>query len=162
MKGDILTQSSSINILGMEISSKLSWKPHILTVAKKASQKLGFLYRARKYFNSSQIATLCKARVRPSVKYCGQIWGSAPASLLSILDRIQNKAIRLIHDESLTAYFQSLSHRRFCLITLPLLSILPWTPFQRTCCLHTCPLSCSMYYTSLFCLPSMLCVPSSS
>ena len=40
------------------------------------------------------------------------MWGSVPASVLRILDRIQNKAIRLINDESLTANFQSLSHRR--------------------------------------------------
>lgn len=112
MDGDNLAQASAINILGMEISSKLSWKSHILNVAKRASQKLGFLFRARHYFNSSQLMTLYKAQVRPSMEYCCHIWGGAPASVLHILDRIQNKAIRLINEESLTTSLQSLSHRR--------------------------------------------------
>ena len=79
MMGDILTQSSSINILGMKISSNLSWKAHILSVAAMASKKLGFLFRAKKYFTSSQLLTLYKAQVRPSMEYCGHIWAGPPA-----------------------------------------------------------------------------------
>ena len=153
MNGDISTQSPSINILGMEISSELSWKPHILTAAKEAPQKLGFLHRARKYFNSSQIATLYKAQVRPSMEYCVHIWGGAPASVLSILDCIQNKAIRLINDDSLTANFQSLSHRR------SVTSLCLFYRYFHGLCSNELAASIP---APVFCLPFISCGPSSS
>ncbi|KAG1670799.1 Histidine triad nucleotide-binding protein 2, mitochondrial [Nymphon striatum] len=90
MTGVDLAQSSSINVLGMEI---------------------GYLFRARRYFSSSQIATLFKAQVRPSMEYYSHIWGGAPASILGVLDRIQKKAIRLVDDESFTTNLQLLSHQ---------------------------------------------------
>ena len=45
--------SSSFIQLGPSISSNLTWKPHINSIAKHASQKLGFLSRARSYFSPS-------------------------------------------------------------------------------------------------------------
>ena len=65
MGNDELLLSSSIFILCMEISSTVSWKPHILTIAKKDSRKLGFLFRARKYFTSSQLLALYKSQFFP-------------------------------------------------------------------------------------------------
>ena len=36
---------NSINILGLQISSSLSWRDHIVQIAKSASKKLRFLFR---------------------------------------------------------------------------------------------------------------------
>ena len=55
MNGHKLDNSSSITQLGLSISSNLTWKPHINSIAKHASQKLGFLARARGYFSPSQL-----------------------------------------------------------------------------------------------------------
>ena len=49
MNGHKLDISSSITLLGLSISYNLTWKPHINSTAKHASQKLGFLSRARGY-----------------------------------------------------------------------------------------------------------------
>ena len=101
--------SSSITQLGLSISSNLTWKPHINSIAKHASQKLGFLSRARGYF-SPQLLTICKSQIRPSLDYCSHVWGGAPKSSLHLLDRVQSKAIRLINNPNLTNSLQSLSH----------------------------------------------------
>ena len=47
MNGDELDTSASFTQLGLSLSSNLTWKTHIHSLAKHASQKLGFLARAR-------------------------------------------------------------------------------------------------------------------
>ena len=90
----------------------LSWKSHVHSIAKHASQKLGFLSRARGLFCPSQLLTIYKFQVRPSLEYCSHVWGGAPRSSLHLLDKVQSKAIRLINNPSLTKSLQSLSHHR--------------------------------------------------
>ena len=49
---------NSVNILGLQISSSLSWRDHIVQIAKSASKKLGVLFRCKQYFNSAQLLVL--------------------------------------------------------------------------------------------------------
>ena len=111
MNGHKLDISSSFTQLGLSVSSNLTWKPHIISIAKHESQKLGFLSRARGYFSPSQLLTIYKSQIRPSLEYCSHVWGGAPKSSLN-LDRVQSKAIRLINNPNLTNSLQCLSHRR--------------------------------------------------
>ena len=114
MNGHKLEILSSITQLGLSISSNRTWKPHFNSIAKHASQKLGFLSRARGYFSPSQLLTIYKSQIRPSLEYCSHFWGGAPKSSLQFLDRVHSKAIRLINNPNLTNSLQSLSHR--CLV----------------------------------------------
>ena len=74
MNGHKLDISSSITQLDLSISSNLTWKPHINSIAKHASQKLGFLSRARGYFSPSQLLTIYKSQIRLSLEYCSHVW----------------------------------------------------------------------------------------
>ena len=112
LNGSALSSSHSIHMLGLHISNNLSWKEHIKSIAKSASRKLCFLYRSKRLFTPAQLLTLYKAQIRPILEYCCHIWGGASSSTLSVLDKIQEKAVRLIGDSSLTSNLQSLSHRR--------------------------------------------------
>nr|CAH7729075.1 unnamed protein product [Callosobruchus chinensis] len=73
---------------------------------------LRYLFRATKYFSPSNLLTLYKAQIRPSLEYCSHIWGAAAPTPLSILDAVQRRAILLIGDPALTCHLQPLSHRR--------------------------------------------------
>ena len=44
-----------INILGIQISSSLSWRDHIVQIAKSASKNLGVLFHCKKYFSTAQL-----------------------------------------------------------------------------------------------------------
>ena len=112
MNGRKLDISSFFTQLCFSVSSDLTWKPHINSIAKHASQKLGFLSRARGYFSPSQLITIYKSKIRPSLEYCSHIWDGAPKSSLHLLDRVKFKAIRLINNLNLINSLQSLSHRR--------------------------------------------------
>ena len=106
--------SCSFTQHGLSLSFNLTWKTHIHSLAKHASQKLGFLARARGFFSSSHshLLTIYKSQIRPSLEYCSHVWGGAPKSTLCLLDKVQSKAIRLINNPNLTKSLQPLSHRR--------------------------------------------------
>ena len=101
---------NSVNILGLQISSSLSWRDHIVQIAKSASEKLWVLFRCKQYFDSAQLFKLYTGFIHPCLEYCSHIWGSSPYT--SLLDRIESKAIRLIGDPSLTSTLDPLSLRR--------------------------------------------------
>ena len=104
--------STSFTQLGLSLSSSPTWETDIHLLAKHASQKLGFLARARGFFSSSHLPTKYKSQIRPSLEYCSHVWDGAPKSTLCILDKVQSKAIRLTNNPNLTKSLQSLSHRR--------------------------------------------------
>nr|CAH7745045.1 unnamed protein product [Callosobruchus chinensis] len=85
------------------------WHEHVSSIATAPGKKLGYLFRARKYFSPSNLLTLYKAQIRPSLEYCSHIWGAAAPTTLSA---VQRRAIRLIGDPALTCHLQPLSHRR--------------------------------------------------
>nr|CAH7768712.1 unnamed protein product [Callosobruchus chinensis] len=86
---------------------------HVSSIATAADGKnLGYLFRARNYFSPSNLLSLYKAHIRPSLEYCSHIWGAAAPAILSILGAVHRRAIRLIGDPALTRHLQPLSHRR--------------------------------------------------
>ena len=112
MSGHEVDISSSFTQLGLSVSSNLSWNTHILSIAKHASEKLGFLSRARGCLSPSQLLTIYKSQIHPSLEYCSHVWRGASRSFLHLLGKVQSKTIRLINNQSLTKSLKSLSHRR--------------------------------------------------
>nr|CAH7769903.1 unnamed protein product [Callosobruchus chinensis] len=88
------------------------WHEHVSSIATADGKKLGYLSRARKYFSPSNLLTLSKAQIRPSLEYCSHIWGAATPTTLSILDAVQRRAIRFIGDPVLTSHLQPLASGR--------------------------------------------------
>ena len=114
MNGHKLDISSSITEFGLSISSILSWKPHFDSIAKHASQKLGFCSRARGYFSPFQLLTIYKSHSGPSLEYCSHVWGVALTSFLNLLDRVQSKTICRINNPNLTNSLVSLPSLSCC------------------------------------------------
>ena len=98
--------------LVFSLSSNLTWKTHIDSLAKHASQQLGFFARASGFISSSHLLSRCNSQIRPSLEYCSHVWGGAPKSTLCLLDKVQSKAIRFINNPNLTKSLQPFSHRR--------------------------------------------------
>ena len=82
--------------LGVYIDKKLNWKTHISYIAGKIARGIGILIKARKYFTHECLITLYYSFVFPYLIYCNNIWGSTYKSNLSILQVLQNKAVRII------------------------------------------------------------------
>nr|CAH7741297.1 unnamed protein product [Callosobruchus chinensis] len=96
MNNQALPRSHSFKHLGVNITENMIWHEYVSSIATAAGKKLGYLFRARKYFSPSNLLTLYKAQIRPSLEYCSHIWGAAAPTTLSILDAVQRRTIRLI------------------------------------------------------------------
>nr|CAH7712538.1 unnamed protein product [Callosobruchus chinensis] len=90
---EALPRSHSFKLLGVSITENMIWHEHVTSIATAAGKKLGYLFRAKKYFSPSKLLTLYKAQMRPSLEYCSHIWGAAAPTTLSILDAVQRRAI---------------------------------------------------------------------
>ena len=88
MNGDKLDTSATFTQLVLSLSSNLTWKTRIHSLAKHASQKLGFLARARGLFSSSHFLSIYKSQIRPSLEYCSHVWVGAPKCTLCLLDKV--------------------------------------------------------------------------
>ena len=108
INGGELDTSTFFMQIGLSLSPHLTWKTHIHSLPKLASQKLGFLAKARGFFSSSHLLTIYKSQIRPSLEYCSHVWGGAPKSTLCLLGKVQSKAIRLINNPNLTKSLQPL------------------------------------------------------
>ena len=53
-----ITPCDTINLLGITLTSNLSWNPHITQIAKSALKILGVLFRCRRFFSSEQLVQL--------------------------------------------------------------------------------------------------------
>ena len=105
-----LEPSPNLNILGVSFSPNLSWKEHIVSLAKSASRRLGVLGRLREFYTPSQLLSVYKGQVRPCMEYASHIWGGS--SHTRMLDRVESRAMRLINSRPLTDSLQSVSDRR--------------------------------------------------
>ncbi|XP_065675474.1 uncharacterized protein LOC136091694 [Hydra vulgaris] len=101
MNGDVLDESSILHLLGLTLTSNLSWKPYIKSVAKLASAKVASLYQARHFLTSDSILYLYKSQIRPCMEYCCHIWGGSSNDALSLLDRMQKCNCRNVASLSL-------------------------------------------------------------
>ena len=107
-----IPKSENIDILGVTLTENLSWTPYVKSIAKKASRKMGLLYRVRKFFTDEQLSTIYKSHVRSQLEYCSPLWSGCGTVVLRQLDKIQNRAIRLINNPIITSEFPHLSVRR--------------------------------------------------
>ena len=111
MNDQDLSENDSFRLLGLTFSKSLTWNDYVETIAKSAAQKVGSLYRARAYLTPESILYLYKATIRPCMEYCCHLWAGAPAHILNLLDRIQNRVCNMIGPQ-LSLKLQPLSHRR--------------------------------------------------
>ena len=113
MGGQRLSTASSQPYLGVEIHEKLSWKPHIRSVAAKASRTLGFIRRNLSRCTPSVKQQAYTTLVRSQLEYGAVIWDPYRQNQIDNLERIQRRAVRFItgnynREDSVTSMRQDL------------------------------------------------------
>ena len=111
MSNQKIRSTSSSSILGVTIANDLSWAAQIRSVGKRASQRIGSLYRSRRFLTPEACLHLYKSTIRPIMEYCCHLWSGAPKSHLSFLDRVQHRMKKLV-GSALYSTLQPLSQRR--------------------------------------------------
>lgn len=111
-----LHREESIEILGVKFDSKMTMVAHVQDLAKRAAKKLTALRRIARFLDSGSCKILYNAQVRSHLEYAPLSWQGCPPSHLRLLDKVEERACRLI--ASLEAgqvrqqMHQTLQHRR--------------------------------------------------
>ena len=112
---------SSTKSLGVYIDERLSWSNHIDHIAKKVSSAIGGLKQIRPFVSKDVLILIYNSLIQPQFDYCDVIWDTLSKELATRLQRLQNRAARVItkstyeirsHDIRKDLGWEELSHRR--------------------------------------------------
>lgn len=86
--------------LGVHIDEELSWHEHINEICKKVSRGLAVLKRIKPYVTRDCLVLVYNAVVQSQLDYCSIVWDSIGTTLANKLQKLQNRAARIITDFS--------------------------------------------------------------
>ena len=89
--------------LGVQIDSSLDWKEQIKAVSTKVSRAVGFLKHAKSFLPKETLKTLYAGIVEPHFRYCCSVWGCCGSMELDQLQKLQNRAARVITNSNFDA-----------------------------------------------------------
>jgi len=69
-----LAQANSLRLLGVQISSDLTWNEHISIVVKKCNKLMGFLRTVVGSQKPNILLTLYRSLVLPIIDFCSPVW----------------------------------------------------------------------------------------
>ena len=91
-----LTRVTNYRYLGIEVDEALGWQSHVDTICKKVSAGIGALKRIRSLVPRQTLLKMYDALVAPYFDYCSEVWGCMGKGLCDRLQRLQNRAGRII------------------------------------------------------------------
>ncbi len=92
----LLEQVNNFRYLGLNFDPCLNWNHHIKVIGKKLAQRTGILHRIRPFITAGAANTMCKALILPVMDYGNVIWSQTSAGNLLRLQRLQNRAGRIV------------------------------------------------------------------
>ncbi len=95
---DCIKQVHYSRVLGAEIDEHLSWNKHIENVVKKVTSGIGAMRRIRDSVDRETLSSIHNALVRPHFDYCSEVWDTLGVGLSSRLQKLQNRAVRIINE----------------------------------------------------------------
>ena len=102
-----IKSSKNEDLLGVTFDSKLNFEKHITNLCKKASQKLNALARICPYINIYKRKILMRAFIFSQFGYCPVIWMLHNRALNNRINRLHERALRIVYNDS-TSCFQAL------------------------------------------------------
>ena len=96
VNGEILEQKSSLKLLGIIVDNNLKWCSHVHYLVSKISPKIGLLSRLRHVLANDLLNTVYLTTIKPLFDYCDTVWGHCCSSYKLILQRLQNRAARIV------------------------------------------------------------------
>lgn len=98
LNGTKINWKPAVKYLGVTLDQKLTYSKHVQSINQKASGQINKLFPILKnpaltYKNGT---TIYKMLIRPIISYAGEVWGNTSKSNWSKMQRIQNRALKLI------------------------------------------------------------------
>ena len=95
----IIKSSKEQKLLGISIDNNLSFKGHVQSLCKKASQKLHALSRISNYMDDKQVKQTMRVFILSQFSYCPLFWKFCDRQTNNRINRIHEKSLRLTYDD---------------------------------------------------------------
>ena len=82
--------------LGLTIDENLTWKNHVDVICKKVSSGIGALKRVRRFMCRETAEKAYRGLLEPYFNYCCPVWDGIGSQSSSKLQKLQNRAARMI------------------------------------------------------------------
>ena len=97
-----------VKLLGIHIEGRLNFDYHVSQLCKKASQKLHALARICRYMDTNKRRILLKSFITSQFSYCPLIWMFHSRTMEHRINKIHERALRLVYDQSQELTFDEL------------------------------------------------------
>ena len=98
LDGEGIERVSSFKYLGVVFDEGLTWDEHIKFIHSKASSRLYLFRKLRHYLDKNQAKIVFTALVQSVMDYADTVWSSCSSKSQKLLQKIQNKGLRSIHN----------------------------------------------------------------
>ena len=103
----------NVKYLGVQIDRHLAWDEHVHFLRSKVSRAIGFLKYAKKLLPQDTLCKMYRGIVEPHLRYCCSVWGACGGTRLQVLQKLQNRAARIVtnssYDSSASAVIKTLN-----------------------------------------------------
>ena len=82
--------------VGVTIDDNLDRGSHMEKIIKKVSSSIGATKRVRYLVPQATLQLIYQALIHPHVNYCNTVWGNCGITLTNKLQKLQNKAARVL------------------------------------------------------------------
>ena len=106
-----VTSESRVKLLSIHIDNRLNFDYHVSQLCKKASKKLHALARIFKYVETSKRRILVNAFIISQFSYCPLIWMFHSRKMEHSINRIHERALRLIYPSDSKLTFKELLNK---------------------------------------------------
>ena len=96
LEDQVIIKVDHAKSLGLIIDNRLSWSNHVNELCKKVTSAIGALRRIRPLIPQSTTVLVCNSLIQPHLDYCSLVWDGLSDQLSDKLQKLQNRAGRVI------------------------------------------------------------------
>ena len=102
--GELIESEDSVPLLGVEIDNKLNFGKHIRNLCKKAAGQLNAICRIRNVIGREETKILIQSFIFSNFNYCPIVWMHCSTESMRKIERIQERAYRILHNDYTSTY----------------------------------------------------------
>ena len=96
--------STNEKLLGVTFDNKLTFNEHVSGLCKKASQKLHALSRISRFMTTEKRRIIMNSFINSQFGYCPLIWMFHSRNLNNRINKIQERALRIVYDDTFSSF----------------------------------------------------------
>ena len=105
---ETIKSSNSVDLLGVTIDNKLNFTDHVLKLCKKGNQKLHALARIAPFLHKDKLKIIMKTFIQSQFNYCPLVWMFHNRTLNNKINRLHERALRLVYNDYKSTFEQLL------------------------------------------------------